>query len=391
MIPPPMQSNTQCDSDAAMVTARWSMARCRPRLSWAAAAAVLAFSGAHAASSDDVAAGAIRVTPLVSLTGDWLAARGGAQDGTAFLAKPEARFTFEGHGHHAVVLDVGATNGQGISRLAGDAQGASNIEAARAARVFDLYYEGPLPDRRSTVRAGIIDLNAFFYVQGDAAATFVNSSHGIGPEFSRSGRNGPSVFPNMGVAAMVEHTTGQGTARFGVFDAEPNDPAHPARMQLHLPGQRGALLVGEWETGRMRVGAWTYTSGVPRLDASGSERGDAGAYGILQFQAEPSVSGWMTAGVSNSAFNRIDSYLGGGAVRKLGRHSVGVAVASAGFADGSRRETTLELTAPVDLGRGFSVQPDLQYVLHPSGTHGSAWVGGVRLRYSYDGSGSQEP
>lgn len=356
------------------------------------AGAAVAACAAPSGAQDDVPVGEIRLTPLVSLTGDWLAARGGVRDGSVFLAKPEARFTFEDQEHHSLVLDVGAMNGQSIAGRAGDAQGTSNIEAPRAARVFDFFYETPLQHaRRTLLRAGIIDLNAFFYVQGDAASIFMNSSHGIGPEFSHSGRNGPSVFPNMGLAAMVEHSVGDATARLGVFDAEPNDPAHPARMALHLPGTRGALLVGEWDTGRARVGAWTYTSDEQRRDGTGTGHGDAGAYGITQFQPAESVGSWLTAGVSNSTFNRIDNYVGGGVVKKLGRKAVGVAVASAGFADGSRRETALELTAPINVGHGFSVQPDLQYVMNPSGTRGKAWVAGVRIRYSYDGSESPQP
>lgn len=356
------------------------------------ACAALGAAAQQAPAAYEPAPGEVRMTPLVSVTGDWLAARGGVRDGDVFMVKPEARFTFEAHGHHSLVLDFGAMNGESIGRLAGDAQGTSNIEGPRAARVFDFFYEAPVDAARHTLlRAGIIDLNAFFYVQGDAAAIFLNGSHGVGPEFSHSGTNGPSIFPNMGLAAMAEHSVGDATARFGVFDGQPNDPEHPSRMALHLPGAKGALLVGEWDTGRARVGAWTYTSGVPRLDGSGSGGHDAGAYGVMQFQPAESVGSWLTAGISNAAFNRIASYVGGGIVRKQGRDSIGVAFASAGFPNSSRRETTFEFTAPVDVGRGFSVQPDLQYVINPSGAQGSAWVGGVRLRYSFDGSQSPAP
>ncbi len=357
-----------------------------------AACLALTALAAHAAGTDEVPPGEVTVTTQASIAADGLAARGGARDGNAFLAKPEVRFTLEGHNHHALVVDLGATNGQSVSALVGDAQGVSNIEAPRAARVFNFFYEMPLTTAgNTTLRAGIIDLNAIFYVQGDAAAVFLNSSHGIGPEFSHSGRNGPSVFPNMGLAATLEYSIRQGTARLGVFDAEPNDPGQPSRMALHLPGQRGALLAGEWDMGNARIGGWAYTGDEQKLDATSSGRGDAGAYGILQFKPTPTVGSWFTVGTSNSAFNGIDSYVGAGAVKNVGRNSFGVAIASAGFADSSRRETTLEFTAPIDLGHGFAVQPDLQWILNPSGERGSAWVGGVRIRYSYDGSESPAP
>jgi porin len=347
---------------------------------------------AEGPAAPEVPTGDIRVTPVITLEGDWLGSRGGARSGSAFLAKPEARLTLEDEARRAWVLDLGAINGQSISAVAGDVQGTSNIEGPRAARVLDLFYESPVGRSRTTLaRAGVIDLNAFFYVQGDAAAIFLNSSHGIGPEFSHSGVTGPSVYPNMGLAAILEQSVGRHTARLGVFDAQPNDPDRPAHMALHWPGRKGSLLVGEWDTGPARLGGWSYTNSFDRLDGRGRSRGNAGAYGILEFQPTKSLAVWATTGISNRAFNAVDTYVGGGLVGTMGRNSAGVAIASAGFAAGGPRETTIELTAPVDLGRGFSVQPDVQYVMHPGGSHGSAWVAGVRLHFSYDGTESPRP
>jgi len=347
---------------------------------------------ADAPAAPEVPPGDVRVTPVVTVDGELLGSRGATRSGSVFLAKPEARVTLEDAAHRAWVLDLGAINGQSISAIAGDVQGTSSIEGPRAARVFDLFYESPLGRSRTTlVRAGIIDLNAFFYVQGDAAAIFLNSSHGIGPEFSHSGVTGPSVYPNMGLATIVEQSVGRHTARLGVFDAAPNDPDRPTHMALHWPGAKGSLVVGEWDTGPARLGGWSYTNSFDRLDGRGRSRGNAGAYGILEFQPTKSFGVWATTGVSNRAFNVVDSYVGGGAVATMGRTSAGVAIASAGFAAGGPRETTIELTAPVDLGRGFAVQPDVQYVMHPGGSHGSAWVAGVRLHFSYDGTESPRP
>ena len=52
-------------------------------------------------------------------------------------------------------------------------------------------------------RPGLIgryDLNSEFY-RLQSASLFLNSSFGIGPEFSQSGLEGPSIFPNTSVGA----------------------------------------------------------------------------------------------------------------------------------------------------------------------------------------------
>ena len=118
--------------------------------------------------------------------------RGGAEDGSRFLSRVEARFTFDFGAKGLLMVDGGGENGRSISLLSGDAQGPSNIEGRKALRIYNLFYQAGLgrspadPEQpRSMVRIGVMDLNAHFYVQGDAASGFLNNSHGIGPEMSR--------------------------------------------------------------------------------------------------------------------------------------------------------------------------------------------------------------
>ena len=328
---------------------------------------------------------AVTVTPALSLVTDLLHTRGGAERGNVGLARAEAHLLVDLGAQRSAVLDFGSIDGRSISALVGDAQGTSNIEGPRSTRVFDLFYRWPTGVGRGMATAGIIDLNAFFYVQGDAAATFLNGSHGIGPEFSHSGPRGPSIYPSTSLAALVEQPVGRSTVRLGVFDAKPNAPGAFGGA-FENQGGHGVLLVGEVEAGPGRVGAWDYSGGAVRASGTSRGRGDAGGYGVLEFQPRKSLGAWLTAGISNAAYNPVNSYVGGGFLQSLGRLSLGAAVASAGFPGNPRRETTLEFTAPMDLGRGFTVQPDLQVVAHPAGERGTAWVAGVRLRYNDDGT-----
>ena len=78
--------------------------------------------------------------------------------------------------------------------IVGDAQTVSNIDAASAVRVLELWYEQRFWNDRFSVKTGLYDLNSEFDVI-EAGGLFLNSSHGIGIDFSQAGANGPSIFP----------------------------------------------------------------------------------------------------------------------------------------------------------------------------------------------------
>jgi porin len=84
-------------------------------------------------------------------------------------------------------------NGRSLSELAGDFQTISNIETGiRAARLFEAWIEQDLGGRGS-LKAGLYNLNSEFDTT-QSGGLFLLSSHGIGPDFSQSGRSGPRYF-----------------------------------------------------------------------------------------------------------------------------------------------------------------------------------------------------
>lgn len=323
----------------------------------------------------------VNIAPALLASTDLLSGHG-EQTRLQSLGKVEVRLTAHFGNGRVVALDAGVTGGQSISGVVGDAQGVSNIEAPRAAKIYNLFYEMPLGSN-GNVRGGVLDLNAIFYQQGRAAAIFLNSSHGVGPEFSHSGLNGPSIFPNSSLGVATEHILGSAKLRLGAFDGVPNDPATPSRTSLHL-FNKGALLDAEISSETLSAGIWAYTSNFAKLDGSGGARGNAGAYAIAQWQPSKTAAGWVTIGRSSARFNEINSYVGSGFASLFDRYAVGVAVASAGFSDGRPRETNIEFAAPIQLKGGFSLQPDLQIISHPSGSAGRAWVAGLRLHFSLE-------
>jgi len=135
-----------------------------------------------------------------SFTGEILSnLSGGRHRGTVSLGELDATATVnldalcDQRGGTLFLYGLG-THGGSPSKLVGDAQGVSNIEAPDAVRLYEAWYEQLLLDARLSVLAGLYSLDSEFNVVR-AAALFLNSSHGTGAPLALSGRNGPSIFP----------------------------------------------------------------------------------------------------------------------------------------------------------------------------------------------------
>lgn len=273
-------------------------------------------------------------------------------------------------------------------RYVGDLQGVDNIEADDVVAPFEVFLSRSTQDGRLTVGTGLIDLNRYFDVQS-VGALFLHSSHGVGPDLSQTGVNGPSIFPTTGLAASLLWTPSKDWGfRLGAFDGAPGtleDPRHP---DLHLSTSEGALLIGEAERrfagGLARGGVWTYTARYEEIARLGdptprSSRGSWGGYVLLEGALSPSgaLKGWVRAGASNGKINAVNGYLGGGLVLDdafVSGDQLGVAVARARFSQRARlasdlesAETAIELTYSLPLNDRVSIQPNLQFVFDPSG------------------------
>src|SRR5258706_10566666 len=126
----------------------------------------------------------------------WRNTQGGVQIGDTTLNKLLVSATFDGSslgrpGFRAHV-QVFKTNGESLSgSRTGDIQTASNIEALSVTRLMDAWVEQGFADK-GLVRAGLMDLN-FDFDSIEPAGLFLNSSHGIAPDLSQTGLNGPSI------------------------------------------------------------------------------------------------------------------------------------------------------------------------------------------------------
>ena len=178
------------------------------------------------------------------------------------------------------------------NRRIGTTQGISNLEVAQsAARVYASWIEHEYKGSGTRVLFGLYDLNSEFY-STDASGLLIHPSFGIGIDFSQSGRNGPSIFPNLGLGLRVQQPLGGNFYLQGaMIDGVPGDPQSPGRTVVRLSRNDGALLVAElgWQDrdgdgqkpGRWGFGVWHYTQPSDRIDGTGRAR-NQGVYALAQ-------------------------------------------------------------------------------------------------------------
>src|SRR5262249_34095756 len=159
------------------------------------------------------------------------------------------------------------------SAVLGDAQGVSNVSAPPKVTLYEVWLQYNLFGDRVSVLAGRYDLNAEFY-RLQSAGLFVNSSFGIGPEFSASGVEGPSIFPHTSFGVRLAFKPKRGIVfRGAVLDGVPVD--RPDGSVGAFKRGDGILLVSEAafldrpaagesrRTPRFRIGR---ASGLPPYD-----------------------------------------------------------------------------------------------------------------------------
>ena len=327
-----------------------------------------AFGGACARAGDAlVDLQAVNVADMLANVQGGLARRGAVLDKLDLIAT----YTGDDHGWPGVsaMVDLQATDAADFSgSVVGDAQAVSSIDAPAGVRVLDAWVAKDF-DGRGGFKTGIIDLNTEFDVQ-QTAALFLNGARGIGADYSQSGDNGPSIFPSTGLGLVGWWLPfGHWQLKAGVFEDTPGDPNHPGRTDLSLSNDKGVLAAFE---ARYRptpdvvigAGSWTYSAG-----------GQSGAYAIVDGALDENFSAWLRAGAADGD---IDATAGGGVVYTQDRAQLGVSFSTAHFRAGNA-ETSLEATFAYAFSDHLTVQPDLQYVVAPSGEHDDALVLGLRV------------
>lgn len=302
-----------------------------------------------------------------------------------------------------------------ISDLVGDLQIMSNIEATEAARLYEAWYEHRFTADRLSVLGGLHDFNSEFDVI-ESGLMFVDSSFGISPDIAQTV---PSIFPTTALALRVRiEPTEDSYLLAGVYDGVPGDPNDSTRTTIKLEKGDGVFAALEaglaWgEPGhddyfKLGVGAWLHTAQLENFDGELHDR-NFGLYLIgekaLYSEADGTqgLGAFVQLGYADENRNRLAYYWGAG-LRYVGlipgrdRDEVGVAAASvwnggefvrfsetAAATPAERTETVIEVAYQAEIQPGLILQPDVQYIIHPSMDPGleNALQVGIRLEMSF--------
>ena len=346
-------------------------------------------------------------------------ASGGIRSGSAYLQNVDATFAIDlgpvfGNGAGSLFAYLLWNDASTFSdRYPGDAQVVSNIDAERALRLYELWYEHRHADALS-LKIGLYDLNSEFDAV-DAAALFLNSSHGIIPTYSQTGENGPSIFPVTSLSARLQWEIDKNNVlRYALLDAVPGDPENPAATAVKLSSREGVLHAVEYNRNfsdalRLGLGAFTYSAEFAAIRETGDggnpvrQDGNTGWYAFAEGSVYSDATRGRTAstfvryGAANGALNPFDRYMGAGTVlsgfvpgRPDDEIGISMAMVRCGAdyrvaAGAESHETAFEFTYVLPITDRLQLQPDIQYIINPGAdrTLENALVIGVRLELNH--------
>lgn len=354
-------------------------------------------------------------------TGDiWSNIRGGVNRGSVYLDNLDVIATIDAErslGLDGTTIAVSGlyNNRRSFSdRVVGDAQVVSNIDTGGSGslRIFEAWIDHEFGD--GAIKLGLIDLNSEFDTN-ETGSLFVNSSHGIGPDFSQIGQTGPSIFPVAGLGARARLRLAPNLLfRLGVFEGVPGNPKSLRHTALRLDRHEGMLVVGEAEykptdESRFVLGLrrLSQTDGASNLDIEPREA-QFGGYALVEGPVakvgSATLGAFVRFGLADPDAHEIARYIGAGTVLSgtlLGREGhqerLGLAVGKIRRSDrfksrengpgtqSERHETVLELTYRIQVTEWLALQPDAQYIINPG--HDSklrnAMTAGLRLELSW--------
>ena len=291
----------------------------------------------------------------------------------------------------------------------GAEQGIDNIEAFDTWKIYEFWIEQKLFNKTAFIKLGLYDLNSEFDTR-HTSSIFINPSQGIGPDYSLTGKNGPSIFPTTSLAFRIKYLNNSGYYfQTAVLDGVPGNPNNPAGTHFILNKNDGFLLSAEtgyvnnvynFSKGYIKVsfGYWYYTSKFKKLlvtDISGNPVYQKGNYGIylsaeslggLWSESDNSGEGlaaFIRLGLANKNINKVDVYFGSGInytglIPGRDKDVFGAAVAvthnSSKYITQMKRENVevrkyesiIELTYLFHFSDWLNLQPGFQYVFNPA-------------------------
>tara|TARA_R110000868_G_scaffold235273_6_gene489088 strand:+ start:36707 stop:37876 length:1170 start_codon:yes stop_codon:yes gene_type:complete len=344
---------------------------------------------------------------------------GGINTGTRYMDNIDVEVSFDAKSFSFYFYGLG-NQGSSISEIVGDIQTISNIDSENSWRFYEAWILKTLPKIKSSLLVGLYDLNSEFDVT-NTGGLFLNSSHGIGPDFSSSGITGPSIFPLTSIAARLKiHPIPLVSLKIAVLDAVPSNPNNTIGTSVYLRESEGALLVSELtftnaeehpvsrlkrgvneiSPFRLVLGGWKYTE--EREGWLGEMESDHGVYAIGELSFANGFSVFGRVGAANRDINRFNYYLGtglnySGLFKNRPDDVFGFAISAPLNSDDfvfieersgndfTQNETNIELTYLLVASENVSFQFDAQYIQNPNQAPDieDAFVIGIRSVFGF--------
>ena len=298
-------------------------------------------------------------------------------------------------------------------------KGSTTSKRTKAGSSTKLWTEFAFGDSQTTVRAGVLDLNAEF----DAPETlglFVGPPHrhrhrvladrqrrpvdlaGHRPRRSRLGRLGNGL-----------------VWRLGVYDGAPGGPHGDEFSHIHVSSDEGSLTIGELAYSSERVnkislGAWSYSAKFERVDAAlvpdaEPQTGNRGFYALIDVPVgsagDTQFDAALRLGTASDEFNPVENYVGAaftaaGFWSSRPDDAMGLAIAYAHLGDPYREaqafdgadttssEISYEFAYSTNLTPWLALKPGVQFVQNPGADPSvdNAWIIGLRFEIVGDHS-----
>jgi len=329
---------------------------------------------------------------------------GGLQQAGTFMGKAAMGVTFNTQnaglwkGGEFTVLGQ-ALHGKSLSEhYLGDFQVASNIDGGEHIYLHEFWFAQTFKENKITI--GLQDLNVAC-VTSELGSNFIHSSFGIPSVIAD---NVPSaLFPLTAFGVTLELPISDSfQVVAAVYDGKPSHfDINPYNTDWKFKKSDGILSIIELQlnpgkSSTYKLGYYNHSGLLEYNEETLQEEeifdSNYGIYTVLDQgiwknkHSKKSLSGFAQIMISSQEINNHNAYYGGGFVYSgLGNENsvIGLAIAHARFQQGvSKSETAVELTYNLHVCEQMSIQPDVQYVISPSGTEKelkNALVGGIRV------------
>jgi len=297
--------------------------------------------------------------------------------------------------------------------LVGDVQVFSNIENGTYTYLYQIWYKHQFDE--FSVLFGKHDLNEEFFAS-EYGGEYINSSFGIMPVASL---NVPvSIFP-MTTPGIVSHydLNNSMALKAGVYNGRPGEITHTNfGMNLNLNKDNGLFYVGEFhlknlipdKPGTYKVGMFHHSGEFSSLNTpSRQQKGSSGIYLIVDqlvfgesAENNQGLGTMFQMGYSPAESSINDFYMAYGLNYKglfPGRESdmTALAVAHASLNNSLLEsnpekyescETAIEFTYKYKAFNSLTIQPNIQYIIHPGmqNDYDNAFVGMFRIQWNYN-------